>query len=452
MKKAIFRRLALVLLLLATLALAACSRADGPYDDYNDEGKSVSIRYLANGGFINSGADAVVDVFDVAPSGRIKLIAPESRDRGKSQVNLSHALDYKFAGWYVAEIKTDGNGNALDADGNLVSESGKEPAYEAGARWDFSTDTVSIDPSKEYTSREPVLTLMAMWIPKFSFEFYAKDASGDWALISTKEAITLELPKWSNGKINMMGFPSYPGADMTFKSAYADAEMTEPITSATISGEIDYEHGVAKESTVKVYTEWYEGTWFMVEDANHLYSNARANGNYMLLADIDMTGKNWPAAFSQNTFTGKIIGNGHKIMNASAGQQGQYRKSSYGLFGAIGASAELRDVTFENIRYTVEGALNEASFGLLAGTVASGATFENVTVSNSKLIFADQLFSVQMLIHLKNDTYEIGQLFGDGTAEVATENLVCEFKTPSSEITFTVDPDGKVIFSFPDAT
>ena len=108
MKKTFLKCLAVMLLLLTALAVTSCSRWDDPYDEYNDDGKSISIKYLANGGFINSGADAVIDVFD-KDSSVIKLIAPESAERGKSQVTLSHSLDYRFAGWYVAVEKKDAN-------------------------------------------------------------------------------------------------------------------------------------------------------------------------------------------------------------------------------------------------------------------------------------------------------------------------------------------------------
>lgn len=437
------------MLLICALAITSCSRFDNPYAQYDKDGKNISIKYLANGGIINSGADSLVDVFEKGDSGSFKLLAPESNDRGKSKVTLSHSLDYQFAGWYVGIPVVDGNGNALDEDGNLVSESGKAPAYTAGKRWNFETDRVTVDNGKDYSATEPVLTLIAMWTPKFTFEIYTKGESGIWELMSSKEAISLQLPKWSNGKINMMDFPGYPDKDMTFKAAYYDEAMESPIESSSVSGEIDYEHGVILNKVVKIYTEWYEGTWFMIENAAQLYSNARPGGNYMLINDIDMTGENWPVTFSQRNFTGKFYGNGHSISNINANQQGNYKRDSYGLFGTVAATAEFKDITFENIKYTVSGALNAASFGLFAGQVADGAVFDNVTVSGGKLILSNELITdVTMSVNLKNNVFEIGQLFGYGSASIETENVTCELEVENSNVVITVSQSGEVEVTF----
>lgn len=448
MKKIALRCFAAVAVLICALAIASCSKGN-PYSEYDKEGKNISIKYLANGGIINSGADTVVDVFSKNESGVYKLLAPESSERGKSQVTLSHGYDHQFAGWYVAVPVVDANGNALDADGNLVSESGKDPAYTAGKRWDFETDRLTIDLQKTYSANDPVLTLIAMWTPKFTFEIYAKGENDSWELINSKDAIALNLPKWSNGKINMMDFPAYPDKDMTFKAAYADEAMTTPITSQTISGEIDYEHGVVREKVVKIYTEWYEGTWFMIENASQLYSNARATGNYILLNDIDMSGENWPVAFSQRNFVGKFYGNGHKISNVNANQQGNYKLDAYGLFGSIGATAEFHDITFENISYSIAGALNDASFGLFAGEIADGVIFENVTISGGKLIISDALINDEIMsAYLTSGMFEIGQLFGYGSATINTSGISCELETENSNIEINVSDTGAVSITF----
>ena len=450
MKKIALRCLLALTLAVCALAISSCSQWGDPYPQYDKDGKNISVKYLANGGIINSGADSLVDVFSPNETGSYKLLPPESADRGKSQVTLSHGYDYQFAGWYVAVPVVDEEGNALDADGNPVSESGKDPAYTTGKRWDFENDRVTVDPDKTYSAKDPVLTLMAIWTPKFTFEFYAKDENGEWELINSKDAIALELPKWSNGKINMMDFPAYPDKDMTFKSAYYDADMEELIESASISGEIDYELGVIREPVIKVYTEWYEGTWYMIENAAQLYSNARQSGNYMLLCDIDMTGENWPRAFSQGNFTGSFYGNGHKISNIAANQQANYRRDSYGLFGSIGSTAEFRDITFENVSYTVSGALNNAAYGLFAGQVASGAVFEDVTVSGGRLILSEELMTdgETMNANLINGMFDIGLLFGYGSANIITSDVSCKLEVENANVHIDVSQSGEVTVTF----
>jgi len=446
MKKTAFRFLAVLFILLtATLTITSCSQWDDPYEGFDKAGYNVSVRYLANGGIINSGADTVMDSFRVESS--IALIPPESAERGKSQCSLSHKSDYRFAGWYVAVPSTDSNGNPLDEDGNLTSESGKAQAFTAGRRWNFDSDRVELDVTKDYSATEPVLTLMAMWIPKFNFEFYAEDADGNWEIISTVQAMTLELPKWSNGKINNMGVPERNG--YTFMGAYYDEQKANEITSPTISGVIDYEHGVAAESTVRIYTVWSEGSWFRIANGDELISNARDNGNYIILSDIDMQGKAWPKNFSQKTFTGKFFGNGHKISNVTATQRGEYKHSAYGLFEAIGAGAEFHDLTLENISYTVSGSLNAASFGLFAGEIADGAVFNGFSISGGELIFSDNLFE-DFIGNITDGSFNIGVIAGLGTVSFTYTDVTCSTADPESGITIIVSDTGDVSFVFPD--
>ena len=187
----------------------------------------------------------------------------------------------------------------------------------------------------------------------------------------------------------------------------------------------------------------------MIENAAQLYSNARQSGNNMLLNDIDMAGENWPIAFSQRAFTGKFYGNGYKIYNISANQQSNFRLDSYGLFGSISAAAEFKDITFENVSYHVSGALSNASFGLFAGQVADGALFDNVTISNGKLILTEELISeVTMSINLKNGIFEIGQLFGYGTANINAVNVSCELAVDNANVQLSVSPSGEITVTF----
>ena len=187
----------------------------------------------------------------------------------------------------------------------------------------------------------------------------------------------------------------------------------------------------------------------MIENAAQLYANARPSGNYMLLSDIDMTGENWPRAFSQNVFSGKFYGNGHKIFNVSANQQANYKRDSYGLFASISSNAEFCDITFENATYTISGALNQASFGLFAGQVADGAKFENVTISNGTLIIDKQMIDdVTMSTNLKNGMFDIGQLFGYGNANVNSINISSKLSEENDKVQLTVSDEGVVSIIF----
>lgn len=450
MKKLLLGIFALVFTLLSVVALSACSQWDNPYESYDKNGDHLSVRYVANGGTFNSDSNAMVDVHPIDGVSEIFIIPPESPLRDKSKCTVSHPNDYKFAGWYVAIPVTDENGTVLDANGDPASESGKEPAYTAGARWNFETDKITVDTSKEYSASEPALTLMAMWIPKFTFEFYEVKVDGTTSLIASESAISLSLPKWSNGKLNSMDFPTISGK--TFDAAYLDATLQNQITDSTVSGEIDYEKGVAKESTVKIYTTWKEGNWFKIETPSQLITNAKSDGCYMIMNDLDMSKELWPAIFSQRVFNGKFEGNGHKITGIKASQIGSdaFKAQTYGIFGTISSKAAFSDITFENVSFTVAGALNSAAFGLLAADIESGATLTNVSLSG-ELIIASTVFS-DFVANLAS--FEIGLVYSDGYYSGVTANVTCRHQNAEDQavkdIVINVNDDGTVDFVIPE--
>ena len=83
--------------------------------------------------------------------------------------------------------------------------------------------------------------------------------------------------------------------------------------------------------------------------------------------------------------------------------------------------------------------------------MADGALFENVTVSNGKLILTEELINeVTMSVNLKNGLFEIGQLFGYGTAAINASNLSCELAVENANVQLTVSPSGEVTVTFLD--
>ena len=116
------------------------------------------------------------------------------------------------------------------------------------------------------------------------------------------------------------------------------------------------------------------------------------------------------------------------------------RKSSPSPAGSIGSGAVIRDVTFENVSYTVQdGTLApEASFGLLAGDAAADAILENLTISGTLRLNANRY----------RTQYSFGLLLGTGNLDgIDVSNIKCiEFKG-DTETEMTVDPmTGLVVF------
>ena len=434
----------------AAMAATACSQWNTPYKSLDDGGNTVSVKFLANGGmFANTNGVTVVDVFK-ADKNEITILKPDDEKRGNNAFSITKTGHF-LAGWYVTEPATNANGDTIDEDGNPTKDSGKTPAQKITKRWDFDNDKLIIDPGKDYSSEEPMLTLTAIWIPYFNYEFYAKDEQGNFKLISTTSDISLEFPEWNKttGQLNMKEYPTLDGK--TFDSAYLDENCTQPITSS-VTGEVDYEKGVAKNSTIKIYTEWIDGEWFKIYDAAQLYKNAKSSGNYIIAADLDFSKSIWPSACTNGKFKGKIYGEGHKITGINLVQSDQ-RATEGGLFGTIDAYAVIKDLCFSNVSYTVVGSLKSASFGLVAGKVDSAATVENISLLDCKLIFDQQLFTDPYFKkNLEEGEYDINVVFGEGNTDgIDFSGVSCEHKKNSSasSIQINVSPDGAVSFVLP---
>ena len=407
-----FKLIALIAAAFSVLCiLTGCSQWELPYEDLDREGYTVSVRFDPCGGaFANTENVQVIDVFNLAdaPTNTVgdkifKLIAPDDSRRGDRAFTISKN-GYFFAGWYrECTPRTDAAGNPLDCYGVPTSVSGLEQGYTYSGLWDFKSDTMSV-PEGTYSSEEPYMTLYAAWIPYFNFEFYVKNANGTYDLYDSEQLISLSLPEWNmeTGKIDMKDFPAIDGK--TFVAAYLDEAQTQPV-SGTLTGEIDYEHGVSATEKIALYTEFAEGEWYRITNAKQ-FAATKLSGCYYIEADLDFSGVNWSAALAGGAFTGKIYGNGHKFSNISF-IQADNSKTNGGLFGSISSGAVVKDVVFDGVSYTLSAGSRMQSpvFGLLCGALSDDALLENVTVSNASFVISGDIYPQE---------YTIGKLVGNG--------------------------------------
>ena len=453
MKKLILKFIAAAFIIAAAITATSCSQWKSPYDELDSNGNTVSVKFVANGGmFANTNGVTVIDVFNTssAKDGKIPILSPDDEKRQNNAFSITKTGHF-LAGWYECEPVLNSDGKPLDEDGNVAEESGKDIAYRPIRKWNFEKDRLTVDKDKNYSSSEPALTLYAVWIPFFNFEFYAKDDTGAFSLIGEANELSLDLPEWNstNGQLNMGKYPSISGK--TFNGAYLDPEFEDQITAA-ITGTVDYEKGISLSPTIKIYTDWIDGEWFKIFNASQFYKNAKSNGNYILAADIDFSKSVWPAAFSSGKFTGKIYGNGHTLSGINIAQNG-YRISEGGIFGTIDSTAEIKDVKFDNISYTVKGSLNPAVFGLIAGRISDEAMLESVTVTNGKLIIDDELFTDNTFkTSLINGDYEFRLFDGSGTYDIDLSGIECihEESSKAKDIEIIVSSDGVISFVIPE--
>lgn len=449
MKITKLRLIAVLAAMLTVLCvLAGCSQWELPYEGLDADGYTVSVRFDPVGGaFANTENVQVVDVFSLADAKKdsagnyqFKLISPDDSRRGDRAFGISKNGCF-FAGWYrECAPRTDEAGNPLDAYGRPTSESGLEQGYTYSGLWNFESDTLSL-PEGDYSSEEPVLTLYAAWIPYFNFEFYVQNADGGFDLYESKQLISLGVPAWdlSTGKINMNGFPDIAGK--TIVGAFLDKEMTQPVTD-TLTGDIDYEHGIGATEKICVYTKFAEGEWYRISSAEQFVKNSKLGGCYYIEADLDFTGLNWSSALAGGAFTGRIEGCGHKFSNITF-IQADNSKTSGGLFGSLASGASIKDVTFENVTYTLSAGsrMQGASFGLLCGQLSADASINGVKVENSEFIISGDIYPQE---------YSLGALIGSGNtgslslsgvrvslAEGADQKISIVTDPASGEITLT---------------
>ena len=411
--KTFIKLLTIVAVLLATLCcLSACSTWKSEYIKLEEQGYDVTVRFDTTGGKVSDSEGAyIVDVYttqgkEANSDGlvEIKLYAPDSELRGvdsKGQPKVKITKDdHTLIGWYThRELRYDENGNALDEYGQLVSETGRAQGYVYSGLWDFDKDTLKVDTQNKAQGDE--ITLYAAWAPRVTYDIYYEKEDGTFALHESVEKLVLTLPAWntSTGKMISNGFPVMSG--MTFESASLTPDFEQTLQ-GVVPGAVNYENGTLdiEGDSIKVYTKWLKGTWFRVETVKHFKDNARTDGNYIILADLDFKGTSLPSAFFNYTFEGQIIGNGHKFSNISlvqdvASQQG-------GIFYEIGSNARIENLAFENLSYTIQqgSTKNDNSFGLLAGKIIDGAELENVTVSGSLYIGSGMNATVEYTIGL----------------------------------------------------
>ena len=453
MKKKISIIVGMLLLLASCMVLAACSQWEAPYASLaKNEGYTVKVYFDSNGGkFAGTEGLKVVDVYSPdmgsdAEGGKkaITLIAPDDERKDSRAMDVSRE-GYFLAGWYTERsLRVDENGNALDAWGQLTSVSGNEQGYTYSGHWNFASDKLVVDPDKTYAEDEYALTLYAAWVPYFEYEIYAEN-NGEFEKLDALSVQTLDFksPSWEGEtavQISMNSMPKRTG--YTLIGAYTDKEMKNEMSGTyDYKTLVDYEKGIAYQSIIPIYTVWEEGNRYNIYTAKQLMDNVDINGTYDIKADLDFSNITyWPLAFSKGNFQGKIIGNGHKLSNITAAQADSDSSIYCGLFGKLSEKAELLDVTFENVNFTIKGSLKpDFQYGLLAGSIEDAATIEGVSISGNLIISSDWY---------SHKDYEIGLLCATGNNHgIDTSAINCIKDNEENPLYITFTDEGKIVVS-----
>ena len=468
-------------------------------EENQKNGYTISVSYDANGGsFLNRPGITVMDMFnpsnyqkDSNGAVHIKLTEPTERKAiGTDDITLT-MQNHFFAGWYQnREVKT--------VDGKPVDEAGAElalvegeyyyantleeetptkatPAYNYSGYWDFENDTI------DYTEGDGIveMTLYAGWVPYYEFNYYY-EVDGEWtkldmvttfdykttnAIESEHDQDTIYLPKWENGAMNYKSkyannaeyvFPSVAGT--TFEKAYTDAACTEEIVgSLEHRGVLIASSGEEKKLVVEnlvqnVYLKLSAGEQYRIETAEQLITHANVNGYYEIAGDLDFTNLAWPAVFSSGEFGGKIYGKDGAAVKFSniAATYSSDRKYG-GLFGKITKVAKIENVTFENVTvdlYDTGRRNNDASYGLFAGEIETGATL-SVTITGGTLKIGAIGKADNLAFNLVANGDKTGVTAGAiGVIVYGNEIIDDQYEFTVKHETLTVAEDGTITFEF----
>ena len=425
--------LLICLLVVAICVISGCAKKS-LFESYDDDGFTVSVRFDANGGTMMTQVTAIIDTFNIANMNtnangevEIALLNPTDENRGTGNVcTPSYAqTGYYLAGWYTERTE--------DPDGE---------GYVYSNPWNFETDRVHVKADGTYSASEPVLTLYAVWKPLLQVQVYDRATNELLSTITydpTQE--TVRMPEWKpegSGSIYMNKLPEKSG--YTFDKSYYDAEGTQLIDTATLVHPAETD----EEATVmKIYVDWLEGEWYHIYSAKQLARKADPKGNYVICADLDFSKTDWPTEFMYGKFEGSIQTlNGEHFTLSNINVAQSMDKSNAGLFGWISESAQISNVTFENVTFTIQkGSIKQCYYGLFAGSISESAQIDNVSVTNSTLLIDSSIATTKDQLY---SNYLIGLVCADGNSQCLTEAQISCSVTGNNGA-FTVVQDGNVV-------
>ena len=437
---------------LMCLFVASCSEPS-VYDEYNDDGYKVTIRYDANGGFFgNAGQLYVNDTYNIGKvrinengMKEIKLIDLNDSSRGKANMyplDTASNTGYFHAGWYTEKTPM------LDEQGEPIKDDLGNVVYSYSGKIEFP-QIIEIDPTKKYSADEPAITVYAAWVRCPRVEVY-ENVKGEDKLIGTYE---VTKPLSTNGdKIVLPSIDEETG-EMKFNTLAAvsdwEERVVEDMIAMTENGSVsikvtryfdgfylddtrqnkvsgtytlpfvyDSETATIQNTTLKLYTKYEEkiGEWYKIYTASQLEEYASSDGNYEIMADLEFTERiTWPNAFKNNEFTGVFKGNGHTISNIEIKST---TAKNFAMFGGISADAVIENVTFDNVSATIEKTYRNPGgrYALFASVIASDENgsrkpFENVSITNSTLNIRASAYAIV------TQDYEVGLLCAEGYSE-----------------------------------
>lgn len=264
-------------------------------------------------------------------------------------------------GSYVIDISKY-NGRSLQKDGYVFK--GWYMDERCTVPWNFALDRVNQS-----------LTLYAKWESEIVFRYVVY-------MVADGEQTQLGAYTVAEGEpfVDSLNYGSnLRSHSRTFLAYYSDPELKNPWDN-------NYTHPGGKESTdIPVYVDSIKGIWQFVSNYDELVSALRTSDGIYLTDNVDCGNNVVTFAGTNGVFNRELQGNGYTISNMAIGAATSTLHPNYSVFGTLGASAKVLNVSFENIRFTLADFPDstELQLGALAVSANNGAEVRDVRISGT---------------------------------------------------------------------
>jgi hypothetical protein len=357
----------LLVLLLAICALfvfAGCELGETLDDALALRGLDAQVTYYANGGrFESNNQKKKTDFYYKSGS--------KAYDYGTGTFSGSAKIDranFEFDGWYfVVEVLDEENG---------ICELGEKVDFsvplQEGDHWLVAAKWKALSGLKIVMVSEDGKTVNGTANDKnktpVSYENGAMIAEIEYDYTTDKIA---SAPK-EQFKVT--------GKTHTFYTYYDDPECTQRTVFPITRGD--------EQRTI--YAKYLAGEWTVVADTGavrSMFSNLQSGTNkrYCLLGDIDCSKIE---VVNIRKMNGEINGNGYTLKGLKIIGDLSGKNNRFGLFGEIGETAKITDLTIENVSMTAKFSTQSfhADVYFLFASKHADATISNVKVSGSLTI------------------------------------------------------------------
>lgn len=297
-------------------------------------------------------------------------------------------------GWYLAK---------LDEGGNVIKDG--DGRVQVDRKWDFQNDTVTSNITLYANFRRNITCTVVV---DGGENKVFNGAPGDVLARPTRKS---HIPA-KNG--------------YTFIDYYTDATYTT---------KFDFPYTYTDED-VTCYAKFVEGDWVLVDTVDE-FMNVMVNADitqnvYVTAEELDFTGVKF-VDLNKNVFFGhnlksKLYGNGCVFKNMTVEMKCKAKGETYGysLFNKISATAEIKDVKFENLTVsftTISGfSLPTDKVALFATEIENGARLTNVSFANCTLSVGGGI-EVEVYKYCADDKAGISSTIFDETKLTVTENF-----------------------------